>query len=290
MKRLEFFDLNKDNNETRFNLTSEFTVEIIDSIQNYKLVAIHPNRTITWKSDYHAEETSTKHNSRIELSENIWLEYHFGLKNLSVNEIEGQEISVSVLYPGREVSARGNYELKPDAVNTNVNLQWNKAGARSVEEDEELEGKTVEGSFQWKDLTDSTNDNHQFVRFALKHPKFEKDVTVQGIYFKSSEIIGKVEVDIDYTEDESHHAKFLSIVKNVTKEVGYKNYTVHVNGDHDASDFHLLLDGSIGVLKDIYKVEANGNYKRGYLPDMDLEFLTFIDFDLREGKFYVSFG
>lgn len=294
MKRLEFFDLSKENNVVRFNITSEFTVEIRDNKQKYKFVAIHPNRTITWTSDYTSLTSSTQQSSKIELSEDVWLEYDFNLSNLTTSDADGQQVSFAISYPGRKVSARANYETKPDSIKTNVNLQWDKKeNAENNEENEEEEEessefKTVEGSFQWQDLSNTSSDNHQFVKFALKHPKFEKDVTVQGSYFRNKEILGKIEIDVDYTEDESHHAKFISIIENQSDRVGYKNYTVHVNGEHDASDLHLFLDGSLGLQQNYYKMEANGNYKRGYLPDMELELLSYIDFNQKEIKIYVS--
>lgn len=298
MKRLEFFDLSKANNVVRFNITSEFTVEIRDNKQKYKFVAIHPNRTITWTSDYTSLTSSTQQSSKIELSEDIWLEYDFNLSNLTVNDADGQQVTFSISYPGRKVSARGNYETKSDSIKTNVNLQWDKKesaenGNKSNEDEEDEESsefKTVEGSFQWKDLSNSSSDNHQFVMFALKHPKFEKDVTIQGSYFRNKEILGKIEIDVDYTEDESHHAKFTSIIENLSEKVGHKNYTIHVNGDHEASELHLFLDGSLGVQQNYYKMEGNGNYKRGYLPEMELELLSFIDVNKKELKFYVSKG
>lgn len=289
MKRLEFFDLSKEDNTTRFNITSEFSVEIIDNRQKYKFVAIHPNRTITWTSDYTSRDLSTQQSSKLELSENIWLEYDFEISNSTTNDMDGQQINIAVTYPGRKISARGNYEMKSDSVNTNINLEWNKkeADSENTDDDEETsEARTVEGSFQWKDLTNSSNDNHQSVQFALKHPNFEKDITIQGIYFKDKEVLGKLELDIDYTEDESHHAKFTYVIKNQTDTLGYKNYTVHVTGDHDASELHLFLDGSMGIQDNIYKMEANGNYKRGYLPEMELEYLSFVDFNNKEIRFY----
>lgn len=298
--------MSKDN---RFNITSEFSVEIKDAHQKYKFVAIHPNRTILWTSDYTSLDAHTQQSSKIVLAENIWLGYDFKLSNLTTNEADGQELKFQLEYPGRKVSAGGNYELKSHSLDTNVNLRWNKKVSKSSEnENEDNEGeendnndddnsegessndeKSVEGKFQWQDRTDSTNENHQSILFALKHPRFEKDVTVQGVYYKDKITLAKLELDIDYTEDEDHHAKFITEIKNLSENVGYKNYTILVQGDHGASDLHLLLGGSMGMQNNYYKMEATGNYKRGYLPDMELELLGYADADNKEIKLYVSY-
>lgn len=283
------FDLTRDN---RFNITSEFTAEIKEAEQKYKFVAIHPNRTIEWASDYASLDTHTHSKSKIKLADNIWLGYDFKLSNLTTVNNEGQDLKFELSYPKRKISVGGSYASKSDSLDTNLNIQWNKKQQKGEDEsesnDDESENKSVEGSFQWKDLTDSTNLNHQSILFAMKHPKFEKDITLQGVYFKDKKTLAKVEIDVDYTEDEDHHAKFISEIKNLSEDVGYKNFTIHVKGDHGASDLHLLVDGSVGMKNNYYRMEAEGNYKRGFLPDMELELLGYIDADNKEIKFYVS--
>jgi hypothetical protein len=290
---LELFDLSKEN---RFNVTGEFIIEIKDADQNYKVIAIHPNRTIVWTSNYKSLDTETHQSSKIELAQDVWLAYDFELLNTTKIDEEGQVLKFEVSYPMRKIIVGGNYSLKSDALDTDVIIKWNKReedkssdSSNEETDDTEEEFKSINGVLQWKDLTEPSNDNHQSILLALKHPKFEKDVTVLGTYFKDKTTISKVEIDIDYTEDETHHARFVTEINNLSENVGYKNYSVHVKGDHPASELHFFFDGSMGLQPSLYKFEAEASYKRSYLSEQELEWIGFFNFDNRELKYYVSF-
>lgn len=172
-------------------MTGEFIVETIDTQQKYKLVAIHPNRTIEWTSDYRSEETKTLHSSRIELARDVWLGYKIEVANHSSSESDSQELKLEILYPARDVSIGGIYSSKTDSFETDLTIDWMKKLETNdgEQEDEDSEDKmsetlqkpmTVKASFRWNDL-EKTNDrkDHQKVVLALKHPSFENDVTLQ---------------------------------------------------------------------------------------------------------------
>ena len=292
-RRLEVFDLSKEN---RFNITGEFTVEIIGEKQNYKLVAIHPNRTIVWTSDYCSLETKTYQSSKIELAKNVWLAYNIEVLNHTKGDVESQELNTKVSYPTRDILLGGSYLLKDDSFDTDVTVKWLKKDKSSEDETNEDENaklldeqKIIQAKFQWRDLeANLKNKDHQNIILALKHPSFDKDVTLQGSYYRDELNSAKIEVDFDYTEDEDHHANFITSVKNLSKDVGYKNYTIYVTATHVASELNLLFDGSIGLKPNNYIMEATGNYKRGYLPDVKLELEGFFDLDSKKLKFYVS--
>lgn len=57
---------------------------------------------------------------------------------------------------------------------------------------------------------------------------------------------------------------------------------------HPTSELNFNFDGSVGMSPNNYRLEATGNYKRGYLPEMELEMFGFVDVDNKEVKFYVS--
>lgn len=274
--------MTKDN---RFNITGEFIIEIKDTDQNYQLIAIHPNRTIIWNSNFKSIESETHQSSKIELAPNIWLAYDFEFLNTSRVDEDGQVLKFELSYPTRKIIVGGNYSLKSDALDTDVLIKWNK---REDEESENEEFKSINGVFQWKDLTEPTNDNHQSVLFALKHPKFEKDVTLVGTYFKDKNIFSKIELDVDYTEDEDHHAKFTAELKDLSEEVGFKNYSIHVRGKHPVTNLKLEFDGSVGIQSNLYKTEAIAVYQRSYLPEQELELIGFFNAENKEIKYYVS--
>lgn len=290
MKHLEIFDLSKDN---RFNITGEFTVEIDDNNQKYKLVAIHPNRTIEWTSDYSSKDTKAQQSSRIELAKNIWLAYDVEIFNHTKEDAESQELKLKISYPTRDVSVGGLYHLKDDAFDTDLTVQWSTKESETENDEDEneqatSEAKTIQGKFQWRDLeVAEKSKDHQSLMIAVKHPSFEKDVTLQGSYLRDQQNLAIIEIDFDYTDAEDHHAKFVSQIKNLSKEVGYKNYTISVSGVHAASELNLAFDASLGLKLNNYKMEATGLYKRGYLPEMGLEMIGFIDIDNKEIKFYV---
>lgn len=282
-RHLEIFDLSKDN---RFNITGEFTVEINDENQNYKLVAIHPNKTIVWVSDYSSLETRTYQSSKLELAPNVWLGYNVEILNHTKEEVESQEVKAKLSYPARDVSVGGLYTLKDDSFSTDLKVKWLK---NDVEEGETPEEKVIESSLQWQDhKLSEKNEDHQSLLLGLKHPSFDKDLTINGSYYRDAMKSAKVEVDYVYTEDEDHHAKFTAEVKNWSEELGYKNYTVSAFASHPASSLNLLYDASVGLKPNYYRIEATGLYKISYLAEMELDMVSFIDVDKKEIKFYVS--
>ena len=287
---MEVFDLGKEN---RFNITGEFEIEMLDHKQNYELVAIPPNKTIKWTTEYSALDTITVHSSKIDLAKNVWLGYNVEILNHTNNDAESQELKMKIAYPGRELSVDGLYLLKVDSFDTDLKGKLVKRKVRddseSEDEVEEVEEKTVAAKLQWFDYESNTpSKDHQTMKLALKHPSFDRDVTLEGSYYRDGFNVTKLEIDYDYTEDEVHHATFRSEIKNMTDIVGYKNYTISLFALHTASELELIFDGSIGLKPKNYKVESTGSYKRGYLPLVELELISFVDTETREIKIYVS--
>lgn len=286
------FDLGKEN---RFNITGEFTIETLNDTQNYELTAIHPNRTIVWTSQFRSVDKTTYHSSKIALAKNVWLSYNVEVSNHTTStEAESQELKFKISYPDRELSADGLYLLKSDSLDTDVNGKWIKTkrtedSGDGVTDEPEIETKNVAAKFQWLDLESNTlGKDHQSISLSLKHPSFDKDVVLTGSYYRDGFNVTSLEVDFDYTEEEDHHAKFKSEIKNMTADVGFKNYTISLFASHPASELNLVFDGSMGLRPKNYKVEAFGSYKRGYLPEMELELVGFVDTETKEAKLYVS--
>lgn len=187
---MEVFDLSKDD---RFNLTGELIIEIIDEIQNYKLVAIHPNRTIEWTSDYSSIEAKTLHSSKIELAKDVWFGYKVEILNHTETDCESQEIILKISYPARDVSIGGLYISEENSFETDLNIEWKKnpmmEDTENLEEDNNVvaEASVPENlrvSFRWEDLEKNENSkDHQKVILALHHPSFEKNVTLEVCLF-----------------------------------------------------------------------------------------------------------
>lgn len=80
MKHIQIFELN---NATNFNVTGELHIRSTFSGQEYKILAIHPNRTVTLTSDYDSQESSTRQRSKIQLAPKVWIDYNITMENRS---------------------------------------------------------------------------------------------------------------------------------------------------------------------------------------------------------------
>lgn len=105
--------------------------------------------------------------------------------------------------------------------------------------------------------------------------------------YRSTVEILKTEIEFEYAEDEDQLAKFTTVLRNLTNEVGYKNYTFQVTGVHVATELNLLIDGTVSAKPNIYKFETKGTYKRSYLDNQDLETFGFFDSENKKVKFFV---
>lgn len=273
----------------------------MDTQQKYKLVAMHPNRTIVWTSDYNSAETYTNQSAKIELAKNIWLGYNIDIQNHKTNDDESQELKLKISYPTRDVVIGGMYSLKPDSFDTDVNINWLKKELASEDVHDETDyedgnedpveinqPKSISGKFHWEDVEhEDVSKDHQIIMVGLSHPSFEKNVTMKGSYYRDDIDLAKIAIEFDYSVDSDHFAKFTTTLKNLTDECGYKNYSLQVFGSHVATDFILNFESSMGIMPNNYKIEAIGNYKRSYLPDMALDLVSFIDAASKKFKFYV---
>ncbi len=97
-----------------------------------------------------------------------------------------------------------------------------------------------------------------------------------------------MDFQLEYADDPEHLVKFDVSLKNLTDQVGYKNFTISINGFHEVSDLDLNFDGSIGLQPKLYELISVGHYKRGYLSLQELDMSGFINIDEKKLKFYVN--
>lgn len=88
MKRAEVFDLK---NSNLFNITGEFHLRSTITGQDYKIVAIHPNRTVVFTSDYDFQEKTTKTTSKLQLAQDVWISYNLMVENKTHVCVEKQK-------------------------------------------------------------------------------------------------------------------------------------------------------------------------------------------------------
>lgn len=85
-KHIEIFELK---NARKFNLTGEFYTIYNEKGDEYKIVMIHPNRTVILTTNYEEEfSKKIKHCSKLELSQTAWIGYSFEMNNYTVVSIK----------------------------------------------------------------------------------------------------------------------------------------------------------------------------------------------------------
>lgn len=154
-------------------------MRIKEDHQDYKLIAIHPNRTIVMTSKYETEKQNTNHEAKLELAPNVWLGYHVEIQNLTNAENDTQTFKLDLNYPTRNLTAKGWYSITDDSFDTDVSLEWIK---KMLENDEDnnfeidfSKPKVMRAGLQWKNNPVVGDDvDNQTLSIVLKHPSFER--------------------------------------------------------------------------------------------------------------------
>lgn len=122
-KRAELYELK---NTNRFNITGELHVRTTETGQAYKIIAIHPNRTVVITSDYDSHDTTINQKLKFLLSADKWIAYDFTLTNLTTPEKDSQKFSVELQYPKRNLSTSGWYSITEDVFDSDLSFKWTK--------------------------------------------------------------------------------------------------------------------------------------------------------------------
>lgn len=261
-KRAEVFELR---NQKKFNITGELQITTRDTGREYVITAVHPNRTVVLTADFDAEGETMKQKSKLQLSPTRWIAYDFHLTNLSKADNESRKFRLEVSYPRRNLSADGWYSVTENAFDSDVSLQYTP---NKTSDSDDLSPRTVKGAVKWADES-AGEVTKQTLLVLLGHPTFEQDITVKGAYYSDETDLLKTNLDISYTQSETHHISIGFNAKDLTPTVGYRNYSYHLFGAHDASDLDLDSIGSVGLRLGLYEVDTNSHYKRGYLSRME---------------------
>lgn len=266
--------------------------------QEYKLIAIHPNRTIVISSDFTIEEDVTNHKSKIELAPQIWLGYDLRIQNFTNSDNDTQKFKFELTYPTRNLTAKGWYSVTDDVFDTDVSLEWTKKTINPISGDQssteyndevfEEDPKTMRAGFHWKahELQGDDIDNQTAI-FVIKHPSFERDVTFTGSYYRSTVDVLNLGFMLEYTEDPDHLVKFAAQMRNLTKESSTKSYQLTLNGMHEISELALDFDGTLEFKPKLYELNSKGSYKRSYISLQEMEMNGLLDIEEKKVKFYV---
>lgn len=283
MKRAEVFELK---NNKKFNITGEIHVTNRETGQEYKIVAVHPNRTVILTSDYDYQENTTKHRSKLQLAPNVWFGYDVMMENLTHNDNESQIFSVELSYPKRNLSAEGWYGVTEDALDSDLTIRWTETDAS--EEKKGTLSKAMRAAIQWKNEPAlGLTRNNQSASLTLRHPSLEKDIEVKGWFYRDPTDLLKTKLVLDYAKDVDHLLTLDANVRDLSKLVRYRNYTIDITGQHVASSLDLHANGSVGARTGIYEILHEGHYKRSYLPMQNGLLIGLIDLRKKEIHYHV---
>lgn len=276
MKRAELFELG--NAEGKINVTGEFHIRTTMTGQDYKVVAIHPNRTVVFTSDFDIQDSTSKQKSRLELAPNVWIAYDFVVVNETRQDNDSQRFTLELSYPKRNLSAEGWYAVTDDSLDSDVTFKWVKnvvpAEEEVVDEYEYVDPDAVDDSkprimraaLQWRnEALQGIDKLNQTAVFSIRHPSFIQDVTFKGSVYQSSIDLLNANLIVNYCEEEDHLLTMSAVAKDLTSFSGYRNYSFSILGKHEASKFDLSVEGTAGAQPGLYEMNSVGKYSRDYL-------------------------
>lgn len=301
MKRAEVFDLR---NSKLFNITGELHIRATATGRDYKVVAIHPNRTVILTSNYDIQERVTQTNSRLQLAENVWIAYNVVIEDQTQSDNESQNFHFELSYPKRNLSTIGWYSVTDNSFDSDLTFKWtdnlvaNEATATTTEtydydyqtseEEPKEKPRIMRAALRWRnEPLDGIDSVNQTVQLTLLHPTFPKDVTIKGHYFRDLIELFRAHVEVEYCEDPEHFLTMDVVAKDLTRLMGYRNYTFQIFGEHGASELDLNARGSIGARPGLYEMENEARYKRSYLPMQEGSLIGMLNLKSKEIHYWV---
>lgn len=284
MKRAELYDLK---NSDRYNITGELHVRTTETGQAYKIIAIHPNRTVVLTSDYDAHDTTVKQRLKLELATDLWIASDFKLINLTTVDKDSQIFNIDLQYPKRNLSTSGWYSITEDEFDSDLAFKWTQKKKQKEENsyydyeqnsyennDEETEKKNneseeriIKAALTWRNEPLRSDDKYnKSILFVIKHPSFKKNVTFNANYYRNNIDLVHGKLTVDYHDSPKHLLTLEGGIMDATELQKYRNYSMFIAGIHEESTFDLHALSSIAARSGVYETKNFGRYKRGYLP------------------------
>ncbi|XP_016937028.3 uncharacterized protein Apoltp [Drosophila suzukii] len=277
VKHFEVFELR---NTKNFNLTGELHSRTTISAQDFKVVAIHPNRAVVLSTKY--EEVSpevVRQHTKLELSETAWIGYNLELGNFSKVGNESQSFALDIFYPKRNLSSSGQYYLTDTHFNSDLSFQW--LGGNYAEQPKE-----IRSNLQWNAEPLRRGDReHRSIALTVAHPLLEKDINCKATYYRGLRDLLKTHLTIDYSEYPDQLIELGAQLTDRYSELGHTNYTFQVYGKHRASELDVQLNGTLAARNSYYKTESTAHYKRDIFPARYGKFLALLDVNKREVEY-----
>lgn len=293
MKRAELYELK---NSNRFNITGELHVTSTETGQAYKIIAIHPNRTVIITSDYDAFDATMNQKLKLQLSSDLWIAYNFKLTNLTTPSNDSQQFELDLSYPKRNLSSTGWYSITEDVFDSDLIFKYTKeksntfdepeddyrygfGGSSEEEADENGDGgmsseeKVINAALTWRnEPLKKTDKFNQTVLLVIRHPSFSKqskNVIFNANYYRNELDLIHGKLTVDYHDDPEHLLTLEAGMldgRDRLSAMANRNYSVRAIGIHEISNFDLLALGSIAAKQGVYETKNFGWYKRGPYP------------------------
>lgn len=255
-------------------------------------------------ADYMHHNDETQQKSKIELAADHWLGYDIHLRNETTDTSDTRWFYFEIMYPQRNISANGSYSLTEESFDSDVEFKWAQKDTVTIEteydydygtlasdvgEEANTDKKYINLGLSWRtEPLDVGDKDKQSLLFTLRHPSFEKDVTLKGTFYRGNVDLLRLGLVVDYSDDETHLANFSAAVRDLSTILGYRNYTIEILANHEASELDLIGFASLGSQYSHYETTSFGSYKRGYLPLQDGAFLAYLDLRQKDIKYFNS--
>ncbi|KQS70383.1 uncharacterized protein Dere_GG10045, isoform C [Drosophila erecta] len=277
VKHIEVYELR---NTQNFNLTGELHSRSTLKAQDFKVVAIHPNRAVVLSTKY--EDVSpevVRHHTKLELSETAWIGYNLELGNFSKLGNESQSFALEIFYPKRNLSSSGQYYMTDTHFNSDLSFQWLGGNYNQ-------QPKTIHSNLQWKAEPLRRGDReHRTIALTVAHPLLEKDINCKATYYRGLHDLLRTHLTIDYSEYPDQLIELGAQLTDRYSELGHTNYTFQVYGKHVASELDVQLNGTLAARNSYYKTESTAHYKRDIFPARYGKFLALLDVNRREVEY-----
>lgn len=283
-----------------FNITTIFHNKTTATGQDFKLYAIHPNRTVILQTEYDYQDSTTKQRSKIDLGPNVWVAYDYNSKNMTKDDEDSHIFTLDLSYPKRNLTADGFYTSSSHSFDSKIEFMWKKNTLEETidgeddeyvdynnEKEDDDEPRVMSATFLWnKDMELNDDERKHTIEIGILHPSFEKNVTFKGVYYRNPQIIFKADVQIEYCDLPEHLFTLGADLKDLS-ENSNRNYTLAIYSKHE--DTSLLLDArsSILIAKGYYQTINDGQYQRSYLDLAKGEFIGMLDVNNKEINYYV---
>ncbi|EDW76449.2 uncharacterized protein Dwil_GK14654 [Drosophila willistoni] len=274
IKHIEVYELR---NTKNFNLTGELHTRATIKAQEFKVVAIHPNRAVVLTTKY--EDVSSqvvRQHTKLELSETAWIGYNLELGNFSKFGNESQSFALEIFYPKRNLSTSGAYYVTDNHFNSDLAFKW--AG-----EDYYEQPKAIRSKLQWTAEPLARGDrDHQTFALTVSHPYLEKDIDCKATYYRGLVDLLRTHLTINYSNEPDQLIVLGAQLKDLYHQLGHTNYTFKFYGQHEASQLDVQLNGTLAARPSYYKTESTAHYKRDIFPARYGKFLALLDMNKKE--------